>query len=204
MPAPAPRIRIPIRLKHSQLPPDEITVVRGIPLTTVARTLVDLGVVIDGDGVDKAVRQAEFLGLFDLDEVSRVLERYPRRRGTARLRKAVAAAVDSEVRTRSDMEERFRALLVDADLPTPETNGTVELGTLTIEADAIWRDARLIVELDSRQAHLTRHAFETDRERDRTAVLAGWTVTRVTWRQLSDQPQRLVDDIRRLRARKRS
>src|SRR5207247_273594 len=94
-----------IRLRQAELPQDEVTVVRGIRVTTVARTLVDLGGVLDGAGVDEAVRQAEFLGLFDLSEVSRLLERYPRRRGTARLRRAIRAAVDSEVRTRSEMEE---------------------------------------------------------------------------------------------------
>jgi very-short-patch-repair endonuclease len=106
--------------------------------------------------------------------------------------------VDSEVRTRSEMEERFRTLLPDANLPTPELNGTVELGELTIEADAVWHDAKLIVELDGQQAHLTHHAFETDRERDRAAALAGWVVIRVTWRQLTYDPKRLLRDVRRL------
>lgn len=194
-----------IRLKQSQLEADAIAVVRGIRATSIARTLVDLGAVIDGPGVEKAVRQAEFLGLFDLGEVSRVLERYPRRRGTARLRRVIRAFADSELRTRSELEERFRALVLDANLPEPEMNGTVELGALPIEADAVWRDAKLIVELDGRQAHLTRHAFETDRERDRAAALAGWVVIRLTSRQLTEQPRAIVRDIRRLlSARQRS
>ena len=173
---PGTRRRGEIKLRRTLLESDEITVVRGVPVTTVARTLLDL----DSRLVEKAVRQAEFLGLFDLAEVSRLLDRYPRRRGTARLRRAVRAAADSDVRTRSEMEERFRSLLLDANLPAPEMNGTVELGELTIEADAVWRDAKLIVELDGRQAHATRHAFETDRERDRAAALAGWLVIRIT------------------------
>ena len=173
-------------------------------MTTVARTLIDLGA-IDDRTVEKAVREADFLGLFDLAEVSRLLERYPRRRGTARLRKAIRAAADSEVRTRSDMEDAFRALVLDADLPAPEMNGTVDLGEITIEADAVWRDAKLIVELDSRTAHATFAAFETDRERDRLAALAGWLVIRITSRQLSTAPRRITADIRHLlEARTRS
>jgi len=120
------------------------------------------------------------------------------------LRKAIRAAVDSELRTRSDMEERFRSLVLDANLPEPEMNGTVDLGEITIEADAVWRDAKLIVELDGRAAHLTLHGFETDRERDRYAALAGWTVIRITWRQLVEQPRRLMRDIRQLLGRNRS
>jgi very-short-patch-repair endonuclease len=96
------------------------------------------------------------------------------------------------------MEERFWTLVLDENLPRPELNGTVELGELTIEADAVWHDAKLIVELDGMQAHATRHAFETDRERDRIAALHGWLVIRITSRQLAEQPTRIARDIRRL------
>jgi very-short-patch-repair endonuclease len=186
-----------IVIRRVAIQSDEITAVRRIPCTTVARTLLDLGAI--GDRlVDHALRQAEFLGLFDLAEVSRLLDRYPKRRGTARLRRAIRSFEDSAVRTRSEMEDRFRALVLDANLPRPEVNGTVELGELTIEADAVWRDAKVIVELDSRAAHLTMQAFETDRERDRAAALAGWVVIRITWPQLREQPKRIMADLRRL------
>ena len=195
---PGSKKREKIQTIQARLEPDEIILVQGISVTTVARTLVDLGAVVDDVAIDRAVRQADFLGLFDLPEVSRLLERYPRRPGTARLREVMRAFADSEVRTRSEMEDRFRTLVLDAHLPEPEMNGTVELGELTIEADAVWRDAKLIVELDSRQAHATHYGFETDRERDRQAAIAGWTVVRITWRQLTEQPRRLIRDIRTL------
>jgi very-short-patch-repair endonuclease len=186
-----------ISITRTLLQPDEITVIKRIPCTTVARTLLDIG-------DEKLVRQAEFLRVFDLVAVSRLLNRYPRRRGTTRLRRAIRAFEDSALRTRSDMEIAFHALVLDANLPRPEVNGTVALGEITLEADVIWPDAKLIVELDSRQAHLTMSAFETDRERDRAAALAGWTVIRVTWRQLTEQPQGLIRDLKRLlRARHR-
>jgi very-short-patch-repair endonuclease len=101
------------------------------------------------------------------------------------------------------MENRFHALVLDANLPRPEANGTVALGEITIEADAVWRHEKVIVELDGRQAHLTASAFETDRERDRLAALAGWQVIRLTWRQLTEQPERLIRDLRRLLAERR-
>ncbi|HEX4733735.1 MAG TPA: type IV toxin-antitoxin system AbiEi family antitoxin domain-containing protein [Thermoleophilaceae bacterium] len=183
-----------ICIHRTELQPDEITIVHRIPVTTVARTLLDL----DRTLVDKALRQSEFLRVFDLGEIARLLERYPRRRGTAHLREAVRRFRDSALRTRSDMETAFHALVLDANLPPPEVNGTVALGEITIEADVVWRDAKVIVELDGRQAHLTMYAFETDRERDRAAALAGWVVIRVTWHQLTEHPRRLVRDIRRL------
>jgi predicted transcriptional regulator of viral defense system len=194
---PGTRKHCGIEIRRGALAADEVAVVQRIPVTTVARTLLDLGAISD-DLVVRAVRQAEFLRVFDLAEVSRLLDRYPRRRGTARLRAAIRAAVDSDLRTRSEMEITFHALVLDADLPWPEVNGTVALNEITLEADAVWRDARLIVELDGRQAHATRHAFEADRERDRLAALEGWLVVRITWRQLNEHPARLVRDLRRL------
>ena len=96
------------------------------------------------------------------------------------------------------MEETFWALVLDENLPRPEVNVTVALDETTIEADAIWRDVKLIVELDSRQAHATYDAFETDRERDRAAALHGWLVIRITWRQLTRDRKRVARDLRRL------
>lgn len=201
---PGARRRDGIRLHRIPIEPDEITEARGIRVTTVARTLIDLCAVVDKAGVEKALRQAEFHGRFNLREVSRLLDRYPRRPGAAHLRKLIQSWTDSQLRTRSDMEDAFRALVLKAKLPEPEMNGAVELGALTIEADAVWRDAKLIVELDGKQAHLTHAAFEADRERDRAAALAGWLVIRVTWRHLTAEPRRLMQDLRRLlRARRR-
>jgi hypothetical protein len=113
-----------VRVTQTELQPDEICVVRGIRTTTVARTLIDLGMLGD-DVVKRAVKQAEFVGVFDLAEVSRLLDRYPRRPGTAHLRKAIESFADSDVRTRSDMEEAFWTLVLDENLPRPELNGTL-------------------------------------------------------------------------------
>ncbi len=186
-----------VRVTRTRLRPDEIAIVRGVPATTVARTLLDIGSV-DIRLVEPMIRQADFLGSFDLAEVVTLLERYPRRHGTARLRTLIRAFSDSDVRTRSELEDAFRAIVATGRLPTPEFNAVVELDGLTIEADAVWPEARLIVELDGRQAHATRHAFETDRARDRAATLAGWAVIRVTWRHLNSDRRRLLSDLRQL------
>ena len=68
------------------------------------------------------------------------------------------------------------------------------------EVDCAWPEPRLVLELDSRAAHATPAAFETDRERDRVLQTAGWRAIRVTWRQLADDRARLVADVRTLLA----
>ncbi len=79
----------------------------------------------------------------------------------------------------------------------PVLNALLDLDEVKVEADCLWREQRVIVELDGAQAHRTRAAFEADRERDRRLQVAGWTVLRVTWRQL-DEPAAVIADLRRL------
>jgi very-short-patch-repair endonuclease len=63
------------------------------------------------------------------------------------------------------------------------------------EVDCLWREARLVVELDGRATHDTRAAFERDRLRDRMLQVAGWRVIRITWRQLQDSPAEVAADL---------
>jgi very-short-patch-repair endonuclease len=174
----------------------ERTVHRAIPVTTVARTLLDLGSV-DADRVPKALEQADVLRLLDVGELQRLVDRHPRRPGTRAIRSALATMVDWGGITRSELEQRFRALVKDSGLPAPAMNRVIDLGSLVIEADAVWHDARLIVELDGFAYHRTAAAFERDRQRDRAAVAAGWRVIRITWRQLADDPEGVVRDVSR-------
>jgi hypothetical protein len=167
---------------------------RAIPVTTVARTLLDLGAV-DASRIPKALEQADVLRLLDVSELQLLVDRHPRRPGTSAIRSALRAMVDWRGITRSELEERFRAVVADAGLPEPAMNCVVDLGSMTIEADAVWHEARLIVELDGYAYHRTAAAFERDRQRDRAAVAAGWRVIRITWRQLADDPEAVVRDL---------
>ena len=99
--------------------------------------------------------------------------------------------------TRQELEARFRRLAFAANLPPPEFNATVALNATTYEVDVLWGDQRLIVELDSWQAHGTRARFESDRARDRRLTAAGYRVVRVTWRQRDEE---VVVDLRMLLA----
>ena len=90
--------------------------------------------------------------------------------------------------TRSEAEERLLTLIRSAELPAPETN--IRIGRH--EVDLVWRDQRLIVEVDGFRFHSSRSAFERDRRRDAELGTLGFRVMRVTWRQIVDEPQALI------------
>jgi very-short-patch-repair endonuclease len=99
--------------------------------------------------------------------------------------------------TRSELEERFLRLCDDHGLPRPETNTRIE----GIEVDFVWRDRRLIVEVDGYAYHRSPSAFEADRERDVTLTVADWSVMRFTWAQITRRQRWLAGAIRARMAR---
>ncbi|HEY7213703.1 MAG TPA: type IV toxin-antitoxin system AbiEi family antitoxin domain-containing protein [Thermoanaerobaculia bacterium] len=179
------------------LPSDERTMVEGIPVTTMPRTILDLAAVEPVRQVERALNEAEVQGLTDRLSIPDLLARYPRRRGSAALRALLADGAGSDGTTKSDLEERFVSLLDSHGLPRPRLNADVAVGGRFFSADCLWQGEGLIVELDGRAVHGTRKAFEADRERDRLLVAGGWRVIRVTWRQLRDQEAAVAADIRR-------
>ena len=179
----------------------DVTVQHGIPCTTVARTLVDLGDVVNRRAVERAVDQAEMLQLFDGRAVHEALARAGPKRGAGILR-GVLADLTGPTLTRSELEERFLALCRAASLPSPAVNVWITLDDgIAYKADFLWRKQQLIVETDGRDVHTTRKAFEHDRERDQRLTLAGFTLLHFTWRQITREPRRVATAIRALLAR---
>lgn len=176
-----------------RLDPEDRDVEDGIPVTTVARTLLDLAEVLPRGDLANAIENSERLRLFDLRAVEDVIGRSPGRRGLRVLRGALEAYRPPPA-TRSLLERRFLDLMHDAGLPRPLVN--VEIANL--EVDAAWHDARLVVELDGRTFHDTHEAFERDRIRDATLQLAGYRVLRVTDRRLLREPMAVVHTVRLL------
>lgn len=193
--------RAGIELHRSRLPADEVTVLRGLRIATVARTLIDLAAVLDGAALERALAEAEVRRLADRVALPELLARYPRRAGTRALRELVAARRADAGVTRSALEERFVALVDAAGLPRPELNAALDAGGRWVEADCAWRAERVAVELDGHAFHATRAAFERDRERDRALQAAGWRVVRVTWRQLDARAAAVLADLARLLSR---
>ena len=130
-----------IRLHRSPLPAEEVTVVDGIPVTTVARTLLDLAAVVQMDALKRAIKQAERLRLFDLTDVRVVLHRSAGRHGAGRLAAALTAHEEPAF-TRSDLEDLMLALSRRHGLPKPLVNPTVS----GYEVDFLWSSERLVVE----------------------------------------------------------
>jgi very-short-patch-repair endonuclease len=179
----------------------DVTTVDGIPCTAVARTLVDLGDVVPRRAVERAIDQAELLRLFDLRAVEAALERAGPRRGAGTLR-ALLDGYEEPTLTDRELEERLLALCRTASLPSPAVNAWITLGEgVTYKADFLWRKERLVVETDSRRFQGHRKAFEHDRLRDQRLTLAGFTVIRFTWRQVTDDPRRVAEVLRGLLAR---
>jgi len=192
----AHRVRRQVIVHRGTLRPDERTTHRGIPTTTVPRTLLDLSAVVRPDHLRSALRQAEQLRLTDPLSLNDLVERYPRRAGVRAIRMLLSQASIGARVIRSELEERFQAFLLKAGLPLPKTNQRVE----GYEVDCVWPEQRLIVELDGHATHSPAHAFEADRACDRKLQAAGWLVIRITWRQLHEEPELVEADLRRLLA----
>lgn len=183
---------------RSPLSADEVEVVAGIPVTGLSRTLLDLASILSRERLEAAMNEAEVRGLTDRVSVHALLERYPRRPGSATLRAILNDTQRVRGVTRRELERRFAAALASTDVPRPHRNAHVAVAGRFFEVDCLWRAQRLIVELDGRFVHGTWRTSERDREKDRLLIADGWRVVRVTWRQLRDDSSAVIADLRRL------
>jgi very-short-patch-repair endonuclease len=163
----------------------------GLPVTPVARTLLDFASLAPLEGVRKVVGEADFLKILDLDEIDRITG--VGRPGSAKLRRALALHRPEYARTRSNLEDLFLDLCRRHRLAFPEVN--VRVGAYTV--DALWHTERVIVEVDGAHGHASYARMQRDRERDLALRRTGYTVLRYTWRQVTRQHAVVAADIRR-------
>ena len=168
--------------RRATLEPDETTSHRGIPITTPVRTLIDLAATLNGRPLEQALDRAEQLRLLDFADLAKRIQ--PGRPGSPSLQAVLSRYTAGTTLTRSELEERFLRLCDAHGLPRPGTNTRIE----GVEVDFVWRNARLIVEVDGYAYHRSPSAFEADRERDVVLALAGWQVLRFTWAQITERP----------------
>jgi very-short-patch-repair endonuclease len=188
-----------IRRHISQVPSDERTVEEGIPVASVPRTIFDLAAREPQDAVENLLREMEFLELRDRLSLPNLVERYPGKRGVRKVRAALdRLREDPEGRRRSPLEKRFVLFLRRYRLPLPRFNDWILIGAKRLRVDCHWPGTGQIVELDGWQGHKTRTAFREDRARNRVLSVAGYTVTRLTWNQLDDEPEAIAADLRAL------
>ena len=190
------RGRMPgIEIHHTTVQgPLDVTVIRSIPVTTVARTLVNLAGIVPKDQLAKALSRAELGNVLDVRAIERVLERTRQRRGPghAAIREALAHQADhGPTLTRSELEDRFVALLDAYRLPRSKMNFHVE----GFEVDACWPERRLVVELDGYIYHRDKPAFQRDREKGNALTQAGWTLLRYTYDDVVRHPGRTAAEL---------
>jgi hypothetical protein len=179
--APTKRRHPAIRLHRSRsLDAQDTTTHRGIPVTSVPRTLLDLAATLPAHRLERAVAQAERLRLYDHHAIQDITRRANGHRGATRLAQATA---EEPAYTRSDLEARVLTIARAAGLPEPQANTILEAPDHPrLEVDLFWPTHRLIVETDGYEYHRTRHAFDTDRARDAALTAAGYKVLRFTTR----------------------
>jgi very-short-patch-repair endonuclease len=164
---------------------------RGIPVTTVARTLADLAAVLGLDDLARACHEAGVRHHTTPAQIEAVLVRRPRTPGAAQLRAILRG--DARV-TLSRLERRFLDLLRAAGLPLPLTNRPA--GGRRV--DCRWPDRRLTVELDGYRYHNSRHAWEQDRRREREAHARGDELRRFTYGDVFEHSGQMLAELRHL------
>jgi very-short-patch-repair endonuclease len=174
------------------LPSDEVTTLDGLPITTPARTLLDLAAGgLRGRHLEAAIDAAERQRLLDFADLHELLERYPGRPGTPSLKAVLARYRGGD--TRSELEILVAELCDRHGLPRPVENCVIE----GKERDFYWPHAKLVVEADSFSWHRSPSALDDDRERDVTLTLAGYRTLRFTWEQVTRRRRYVAEAILR-------
>src|SRR4051794_4415022 len=174
------------------LHPEDVAELDGIPVTSLARTLLDCAEVLPQWQVIRMIEEAERRQGFDLRAVERLMARSHGRHGLKPLTAALVEINGEPARVNSDWERDLLDFCDAYDIPRPELNVIVE----GYEVDALWRRAKLIVELDSWSHHRGRTAFENDRVKLATLQLAGYLVLPITWRRLEREPEEVARQIK--------
>jgi very-short-patch-repair endonuclease len=196
--APAPEVTAPTYLRidgvttrRSRLDPKDKTTWRGVPVTTVPRTLVDLATYLPTNDLARACHEAGVRHGTTPAMVEAVLARRPNAPGAAKLRRVLRGDVHV---TLSKLEARFLELLRTAGLLLPQTNRPA--GGRRV--DCRWPEQRLTVELDGYRYHHSRHAWEQDRRRERDARARGDEFRRYTYGDVFEHPDFMLSELRAL------
>ena len=173
----------------------DITRQLGVPVTSPARTALDMTPRLGDRQLRRFMRDARLTHTLNLSDLAELLDRHPRHPATKRLepfldpRKAGGP-------TRSEFEDAFIEFAREYGLPAPITNTHVH----GYEVDALFAAERVIVELDGAEFHLDRYAFESDRDRDAHLLAAGYVTIRITWERLTEQPAREAARLKKILA----
>lgn len=177
-----------IRCRRCRYPePEEVEVLYGIAVTTLARTLIDLAGILRLPDLRKVVGRAAIRRKLDLQAVDIAIYNAKGRRGLKKLELALVPYRTKNGKVpdvRSDFETLALPQLLDLGLPRPDSNVPIHIDGERFLVDFLWEEERVIVETDGRETHETPTAFQDDRRRDQFLAAAGYRVLRVTWNQI--------------------
>jgi hypothetical protein len=205
-----PTVSVPIRRSKdlvgvtvhqlTDLAPDHIVDLDGLPVTSPERTIIDLAAVVREGHLARILDNGLAAALVDLDTLESLFASLGRRGkpGTALLRKLLEARGSEYVPPDGELERRLSLVLQRADLPEPVRQFRPSwLRPVNGRVDLAYPEHKLVIEGDSRRWHLLMEAFETDRLRDNAAQLAGWRILRFTWAEITNSPERVASTVRR-------
>jgi very-short-patch-repair endonuclease len=199
------RVRRPDVTVHESLDllPSDVTEQEGIPVTSPARTVVDLGA-SNKWLVESALEEGIRRDLFTASEVEAFVARVGRRgrRGVGVIRPLLAARRRWDSVTESALEDLFRKVVAEGGLPDAQPQFVVrdKHDRFVCRADFAYPVARVLIELDSEAYHSDRLSMRRDRFKQNGAVVLGWTVLRYTWWDLDQTPGRVWSEVRALLA----
>lgn len=195
------RTRLPRHLgmalhRTDQLEPVDVTSVDRIPVTTVARTLLDLGAVVPFEVVELAAQDAMIRDLVSGLDLICVLERVGKRgrRGTAALRAVVRGSLPPEG-IESPLELDLLQLIESCPVPPPVLQHEIVIAGRRYRLDVAWPHRMVIAEADGRRWHSTRQEFERDLQRSRAIVGAGWRHYRYGWADVHQRPMTVRTEL---------
>jgi len=183
--APMLRRRQGIKVHRSRmLARRDVTRQLGIPVTTPARTALDIAARLPDRRLGRVVNDGRRAGYVHLDSLADVLSRNPNHPGTKRLLPFVR---DLTPPTNSPLEDDFLAFARKYGLPAPTRTNVYRFGH---EVDAVYEAERVIVEIDGYEFHSDRDSFERDRDRDADRLAGGYATLRITKERMHQRPER--------------
>jgi hypothetical protein len=176
----------------------DTTRIGPIPVTTSARTIVDLGASarhLVPRALDAGLRK----GLFTLQDVAALVSRVGKkgRRGVGVIRPLIEERLMWNGIAESELEDLFRRVCQRFDLPQPHAQVEVHRpdGSFVCRTDFAYPEHRLRIELDSEAYHMDKTTFRKDRAVQNVTELLGWTTLRYTWWDLISRPEAVADEV---------
>ena len=181
--------------RRPTLPDEDVTTHRGIPVTSIVRTLLDLAATLPSRDLERAVNAADRLDLIDPEALRLAVDERGGQGGVRRLRELLDRATFRL--TDSELERRFLRIVRAAGLPPPETQ--VQLNGRRV--DFFWPELGLVVETDGLRYHRTAERQSNDARRDQAHVTAGLTVLRFSHAQVRYERYRVAATLKSVAAR---